>query len=500
MNFLPILLKDFYKSGHVFQYAPRTRRIYANMTGRGTRVAGVDATVPYGLQYCNLEYLQRQFTEQFFQKPREEVLRWYKRRMDNALGVGAVPVKHIGELHEVGYLPIRIKAIQEGTLLPLRVPMFTIVNTQDPFYWLTNMLETLMSCVVWLGTTSATTAYHYRLAFERYARETGADPAFVKWQGHDFSFRGMGGVEAAVISGSAHLLSFTGTDTIPAIDFLEGYYGANSDVEMVGGSVPATEHSVMSMGQQAGEHDTIHRLLTEVYPTGPVSVVSDTWDFWNVVAHTLPDLREVIMARDGKLIVRPDSGDPVKIICGDPDAPEFSYAWYGAIALLWTTFGGSINEKGYKVLDPHVGLIYGDSITRERQEAILGGLKANGFASSNVVLGIGSYTYQHVTRDTYGLATKATYGETGRTSRELFKAPKTDDGTKRSACGLLRVERIRGRLTLTEHCSWEEEQLGELRTVFEDGHLVVRESLAGIRARVDSQIAQALAVPEAVQA
>src|SRR5690606_3285764 len=139
---------------------------------------------------------------------------------------------------------------------------------------------------------------------------------FVDWQGHDFSMRGMAGLEAAELSGAGHLLSFTGTDTIPAIDFMEKYYNANSDNELIGGSVAATEHSVMSMGQNNAEQDTFERLITEVYPSGIVSIVSDTWDLWKVLTEYLPNLKDKVMARDGKVVIRPDSGDPVDIICG----------------------------------------------------------------------------------------------------------------------------------------------------------------------------------------
>ena len=200
---------------------------------------------------------------------------------------------------------------------------------------------------------------------------------------------------------------------------------------MIGGSVPATEHSVMCMGTKDNEIGTFERLITELYPTGIVSIVSDTWDFWQVITEYLPQLKSRIVARDGKVVIRPDSGDPVKIIVGDKDAVPGSPEYKGAIECMWEVFGGTVTEKGYKLLDSHIGLIYGDSITLQRQEAILGGLKEKGFASFNVVLGIGSFTYEYVTRDTYGFAMKATYGEVNGEPRNIFKDPKTDDGTKK---------------------------------------------------------------------
>jgi nicotinamide phosphoribosyltransferase len=451
----------------------------------------VTEIVFFGLQYFMKEYLVKQFDELFFSRPKEEVLKQYARRMDFYLGKDSITYEHISALHDLGYLPLEIKALPEGCLVPMRVPVFTIKNTLPEFFWLTNMLETLLSAILWKPCTSATTAFQYLKNFSRYAKETvGSDAGFIPWQGHDFSFRGMSGIEDALMSGAGHLLSFAGTDTIPAIDFLETYYNADCEKELIGGSVPATEHSVMCMGMQDNEMDTFKRLIADVYPSGIVSIVSDTWDFWQVITEFLPALKPVIMARDGKVVIRPDSGDPVKIIIGDESAPEGSPAYKGAIECMWETFGGTVTEKGYKLLDSHIGLIYGDSITTERQLAILEGLKKKGFASYNVVLGIGSYTYEYVTRDTFGFAMKATYGEVNGIGRDIFKDPKTDDGTKRSAKGLMQVfhDPVTGKLELKDQCSWEEEAQGELKTVFKDGRILVDRTLAEIRDRIREHV------------
>ena len=491
MNISPIILKDGYKVGHKFQYPEGTTLVYSNLTPRKSRNAEVDEIVFFGLQYFIKEYLIRQFDTCFFGRPKEEVLKAYARRLDNYLGKDSITYRHIADLHDLGYLPLEIKALPEGSLVPMRVPVFTIKNTLPEFFWLTNMLETLLSAVIWKPCTSATTAFAYLKAFTQYAKDTvGEDAGFIPWQGHDFSFRGMSGIEDAVMSGAGHLLSFAGTDTIPAIDFLEEYYNANCEKELVGGSVPATEHSVMCMGTQGDEINTFDRLITDVYPSGIVSIVSDTWDFWQVITEFLPQLKSKILARNGKVVIRPDSGDPVKIIIGDKDATTGSPEYKGAIECMWETFGGAITEKGYKLLDGHIGLIYGDSITTERQLAILEGLKEKGFASYNVVLGIGSYTYEYVTRDTFGFAMKATYGEVNGVGRDIFKDPKTDDGTKKSAKGLMQVYRDlqTGKLALKDQCTWEEEALGELKTVFKDGRLKVDSSLEEIRGRVKGHL------------
>src|ERR1700744_4832420 len=393
MRISPILLKDGYKVGHKFQYPAGTTLVYSNLTPRKSRNASSNEIVFFGLQYFVKEYLIRQFNEGFFKQAKDAVVKAYARRMENYLGKDSISYQHIADLHDLGYLPLGIKALPEGCLVPMRVPIFTIKNTLPQFFWLTNMLETVLSALLWKTSTWATTAFEYLRTFTRFAKETvGDDLSFIPWQGHDFSFRGMSGIEDAVMSGAGHLLSFSGTDTIPAIDFLEQYYNANAETELIGGSVPATEHSVMCMGTQDGEVKTFERLIAEVYPAGIVSIVSDTWDFWQVITEFLPALKDKILARNGKVVIRTDSGDPIKIIVGDDQAPVGSPEYKGAIECMWEVFGGTVTPKGYKLLDSHIGLIYGDSITTERQIAILEGLKRKGFASYNVVLGIGSVT------------------------------------------------------------------------------------------------------------
>jgi len=479
----PLGLTDGYKVDHRRQYPNSTTLVYSNWTPRNSRIENINEVVFFGLQYFLKKYVIDDFEKYFFSQPKEDVVKKYSRRINNYLGPNSVGSEHISELHDLGYIPMVFKALPEGVAVPLRVPMFTMYNTIDKFFWLTNYFETLLSTTVWMPCNSATLAREYRKILDKYATETTSVPEFVNWQGHDFSMRGMAGLEAATISGAGHLLSFTGTDTIPSIDFLEEYYGANSDNELVGGSVAATEHSVMSMGTDSGEFETFKRLITEVYPAGVVSIVSDTWDLWRVLTDFLPRLKNEVIARDGKVVVRPDSGDPVKIICGNSDSLNKAEQ-KGVVELLWDLFGGVVNDKGFKELDSHIGAIYGDSITLERANAICENLKLKGFASTNVVLGIGSYTYQHNTRDTFGFAMKATYGEVDGKGREIFKDPVTDDGTKKSARGLMKVVKENGRYKLLDRVSWEDEKEGELIEVFKNGALLVNHSLKDIRERV----------------
>lgn len=479
----PLLLTDGYKVDHRRQYPDNTTLVYSNWTPRKSRIDGVDEVVLFGLQYFIKKYILEDFETYFFKQPKEKVVAQYARRINNYLGENLVGTQHIADLHDLGYIPMVIKSLPEGSAVPMRVPMFTIYNTKPEFFWLTNYFETLLSAIIWMPCTSATIAKQYRKILDKYATETSSVPEFVNWQGHDFSMRGMAGIESAVCSAAAHLLSFTGTDTIPAIDLLETYYNANSDSELIGGSVAATEHSVMCMGTTEGELDTFKRLVCEVYPKGIVSIVSDTWDLWKVLTEYLPKLKNEIIAREGKVVIRPDSGDPVDIICGNPNGKNDNER-KGVIELLWDVFGGHTNAKGYKELIPPIGAIYGDSINLERAVQICERLKAKGFASTNVVLGIGSYTYQFNTRDTFGFAMKATYGEVNGVGREIFKDPVTDDGTKKSAKGLMKIVRENGTYKLIDRVTWDEERTGELKEIFRDGKLLVDQSLSDIRERI----------------
>lgn len=480
---------DFYKTDHRRQYPEGTQLVFSNFTPRSTRTSSQEV-VFFGLQYFLKEYLINRWNEEFFNYPKEIAVARYEQRMNSSLGPGAIQTQHIEALHDLGFLPIAVLALPEGSIVNLRIPCMVLYNTHPEFFWLTNYLETILSCILWGPCTSATTAHCYHQLLSQYAEQTNGDTSFVQWQGHDFSFRGMFGLEAAQMSGAGHLLSFTGTDTIPAIDFLEKYYSCSSKTELIGGSVPATEHSVMSMGMESDELKTFKRLITEVYPSGIVSIVSDTWDFWRVLTEYLPKLKKDIEKREGKVVIRPDSGDPVKIICGDPDAPKGSPENKGAIECLYDVFGGTVTEKGFIQLNPCIGLIYGDSITFERCEAICAGLKKKGFASTNVVLGIGSYTYQYVTRDTYGFAMKATYGEVHGEGKAIWKDPKTDSGEKKSAVGLLAVyesDSPFGGYTMIENATWDQVQNCAFKMVFKNSQLYIDQSLSEIRQRLVSE-------------
>ncbi len=475
----PELLIDGYKLDHRRQYPPGTEYVYSNWTARKSRIDGQNEVVFFGLQYFLQKYLQEDLQNFFFNYTGQQVEQRYVNFINKYLGPNTIGADHIKSLHNLGYFPLRFDALPEGALIPIKVPMFTVENTAPDYFWLVNYIETLLSYIVWMPCTSATIAYRYRKLFEERAKTAGDVLDNIKYQGHDFSFRGMAGLEAAALSGAGHLLSFDGTDTIPAIDLVEKYYSASN----VGASVPATEHSVMCAGGEVNELETFERLL-DLYPTGILSIVSDTWNLWNVLDVILPKLKDKIMARKGKLVIRPDSGDPVDIICGT--GPGVSSDKKGVIETLWDIFGGTETYLGHRVLDEHIGAVYGDSITYERADHISKRLMAKRFSPTNLVYGIGSYTYQYQTRDTFGFAMKATWAQVDGKPYSLFKKPITDSGEKHSAKGRLAVlTDDEGKYYVKQDVQPDDFTL--MCTIFEDGKFYERDSFSTIRRRLWSQ-------------
>ena len=464
---------DGYKLDHRRQYPKGTEYVYSNWTARGSRVKDVTEVTFFGLQYAIKKRLMEDF-EKFFAADVDEVCAEYQQMLDDYLGPNDIGTDHIRALHSLGYIPLEFKALPEGTRVPLRVPMLTVENTHPDFFWLTNYFETILSAELWMPMTSATTAGRIRELLNSWAIKTTGSIEGVGFQGHDFSMRGMAGLDAAVISGMGHLTAFTGTETVPVLSAIKHYYPTTG---FLAGTVPATEHSVMCAGGQDDERETFQRLL-DLYPTQILSVVSDTWDFWNVLTDILPSLKDQILARGekgGKLVVRPDSGDPADIICGtsrvlDPEELEFDKTPQekGAIELLWDEFGGTINKQGYKVLNPAVGLIYGDAMNFGRITDIVERLAAKGFASTNLVFGIGSFNYQYQTRDTFGFAMKATNVVIDGEEKAIFKDPKTDSGLKKS---------LKGRVVVAKTEYADDGADGPL-TAYDDSQVVMRDEIA----------------------
>jgi nicotinamide phosphoribosyltransferase len=412
-----------------------------------------------------------------------------------------------------------------------KIPFFTIRNTHNKFAWLTNFLETYLSAQLWKSATIATITYEYRKLANQFALLTTGTNDGTEYQIHDFCFRGMSGWTDSMTAGAGFALSSRGSDNIPAIYYLEQYYGADCTKEFIMTSVPASEHSIACLGIAVdGELATYRKWITVDYPTGIVSIIADTVDFFRVVTEYAAALRDEILARKvnehgiAKVVFRPDSGDPADIICGtaiqvdalpdyrltdihpgavyrykelywqvEKDENGHPIDWVnvvatpeqkGAVECLWDIFGGTITEQGYRVLHERVGLIYGDSITLSRALEIFTRLKAKGYASTNVVLGVGSYTCQYLTRDSAGMAVKATAAQVNGEWFELFKAPKTDNGTKKSAKGLLRIEEVDGSYVLHDQQTPEQESQGCLQLVYEDGQFHNLTTLSEIRSRL----------------
>ncbi|UOL48447.1 hypothetical protein QGX12_gp024 [Pseudomonas phage Kremar] len=603
-NFLMQLATDGYKLGHGPMYRKGTTVVGSNLTPRTDKIHRRNCTAFYDGKLvwvggqAAVQELNENWIRTFFTQPKAQVIEEYEEFLTGYLGRDLPTTQQMAALHDLGYLPLEFRSLPEGTLVPMGIPVLTITNTLPEFFWLVNYHETPLSTSTWKTATNATIAREYRLICEHYTKLTGCYDAFtVSVMCHDFSMRGMSGIEDAARSGIGHLTQFIGTDTLPAITFAKRYYDATG---MIGISVPATEHAVTSNNIISIERELmlqeyefvneeqreiyvkmakadedirliaevmfVYVLITEIVPNGIVSNVSDTYDFWGMLSRGYPYLKEVIMAREGfgpqpgKLVVRPDSGDPVEVICGAialnvDDSEDFGeiefqavrwmeknqanfkvdegyeftfvcndgrYAslqissypgeehgngsdlyfevhcgWYedeptaemkGAIRVLFETFGGTTTETGHKLLDSHIGLIYGDSITTKRALEILDRLAENGYAAANVVFGVGSFTYQCNTRDTFGFAVKATNSVINDDEVAIFKDPKTDS-KKKSAKGRLLVtadvEQDGYPLYLEDNVTAERENdPDQLLTVFfRDGVFLKRVTLDEIRSR-----------------
>lgn len=414
MNVNPLLLIDFYKATHHEQYPAGLTKMVSYYTPRMSRLADVDKVTMFGLQAFIKEYLVDGFDTNFFNRSEEVVVAEYERVLNATLGVGSYESQKIRDLHKLGYLPLTISAVPEGTRTAIGVPQIEITNTHPDFVWLVNTIETMLSCYMWHTQVSAEVGYRYRKIVDKYKAMTCDDNVQAARLLGDFSMRGQQSVESATKSSAGWCLSFLNTATVPAILWLENNYNCDCTKEPVAYGAISTEHSVMcsNFAVDGDEITHVKRLLTEIYPNHSFSMVSDSYDYWRLVEEILPQCKAEIMNHNGCISIRGDSGDPVQVVTD-------------TVFKLWDIFGGTVNSKGYKVLDPHVKAIYGDSITPQRCEAIYEILEKNGFAINNVSLGVGSFSmmclenfdennhahYNPYTRDTFGIAVKATYAE-----------------------------------------------------------------------------------------
>lgn len=551
-----ILLSDFYKQSHAEQYPKDTAFLASYATARMSRLPQKELIV-FGVQAFIKRFLIDNFNETFFNRDFDEVLVEYKEIMGNTFPLKYVDIEKFRKLHELGYLPIEVAGLPEGTKVPIRsafelpegqcqVPFLRIVNTHPDFAWLTEFLESLTSSEVWYPMCVANQAYLYRQIVNKWYWITGCDDSTRKSAISEFGFRGGKGLEAAILASSAFLTSFNKTATIPAIKYIHDYYGDDYDNGNIASGMISTEHSVMCSNYAVdGDEETfLKKLFKEVYPTGAVSVVMDTYDYWeNLKRCGVGELKDIIINRDGAVFFRGDSGDPVDIICGckpkryetlkdvmysrsavavnEPFYVEDEHKYYklikvcgadkyvelddtpvevlGTVELLWSMFGGTVNEAGYKVLDRHVRTIYGDSITPTRAEQIYQRLAEKGFAACNVALGAGSFSMNCVesedgrlypfTRDSYGIAIKATWcSDVHGNERQIFKNPKTDTGKfKKSQRGLIYVTENENK-EIVAYDQYRVQTLPEegnlLQPIFRDGKMLKEETLENIRNRV----------------
>lgn len=465
-----MLLTDGYKLDHRRQYPKGTEYIYANWTARSDKHfplpegRKLDGYVVFGIQYLCMKYLIEDFKKNFFERSEKEIAEEYMGFMQSYIGYNQaqqVGVDHIIELHRLGFLPIEIRALPEGTVCPIGVPCLTITNTDERFFWLVNYLETLISCTLWPMMTSATIAREYKKELKRHCEKTGIP--MNDFMIHDFSMRGMSGIESSILSGMGHLTCFSGSESLPAIAEMRRYYDPEYKANI--STIFATEHSVACSNTEFDEEgpsdfEYIGNMLN-LYKDGMFSIVADTYDFWRFIGNYIPKYKCDIMRRNGRVVIRPDSGVPEDIICGvDAQLNFFSkeydpFKGRGAYQTLMEIFGCTYTRKGYKVMDDHIGMIYGDAITLERQAEIYRRLENKGISASNLVLGVGSYTYLgRVSRDSLGFAMKTTNCCINDEWKEIYKDPKTVCGMpKKSLRGFINLYEEEGRIVAKDRQS-----------------------------------------------
>lgn len=541
----PLYRTDGYKPGHQAMLAPGTTRLYGTWIPRNLKHApkGIKKIVS-ALHQGVWREIHDIFDEYFFKLPIEEAMQFPK---DMELYL-MLPYDgdHFEKLWEQGYLPLAVQALPEGIETLPNIPHQTFINTLHGFAWLTLYMETIVSNLAWEGPTAATIARQYRKICTEWVMKTDPENMWlVDYMCHDFSSRGLSGEWSQIAVGLGHAMSFRGSDTLIAIPAARYYYNEPKD-EVIINSVLASEHSVTCTGifyyqkeLKAGNLDheikkyydfdapcdgsvdnpdylAIAELLNLrdwliKFPKGILSVVSDTFNLWKLITFILPRLKDLIMARDGKLVIRPDSGDPADIVCGEilynyngfsgktingdflkkykitSEEYENSPQAKGVIELLWDAFGGTVNEQGYNRLDSHIGCIYGDSITLDRQLDIYSRLADKGYSSTVIVLGVGSFTYRYTTRDTEGWAAKGAWFETHGEGYNIYKDPITDDGGKKSLKGFQFVYldkdgEYQTMGEVTEEKAYSEDNI--LQLIYKDGKFFNQTTFTEIRNRL----------------
>ena len=570
----PILMTDSYKLSHILYTSPGVKTIYSNFTPRFThylkaRFPNFDGKIVwFGLHAALVQVMVEAWQRNFFEKDKDTVIQEAKDILRPYIGMQ--DFSHFEKLHDLGYMPVEILALKEGSLITKGIPCFTITNTHEDFQWLPNYLESILTVQLWKIMTVATIGRLFKMNSEDFAMQTTGSIEGTEFQNHDFSLRGHSGYESAGGCGAAFLISSSGTDNVPALQFIRSYYGTDIALNPVAFSIPAGEHSVTTLGIQinarnhldlpleqrliTAEYDYLEEVLAK-FPTGILAYVADSYDYFSFLTDILPLAKDTIMGREGKLVIRGDSGDPVEIICGSDikdysDAkdldkaaytafsqnfyvkshkdPQLSVKFYykdscykttydirfdkrgdldgwscaetipyeltpeekGTIQILYETFGGTVNDLGYKVLDEHIGMIYGDGITMERAIEVFTRLKYKGYASLNIVFGIGAYSIASMlSRDDLGIAVKATAATVTNGDSSItvpvYKEPKTDT-SKKSAKGFLKVsyDKDTEMYSLEDNVTYNDSYEGEMKIVFIDGVFTEQPTFQEIKDRL----------------
>jgi nicotinamide phosphoribosyltransferase len=456
---LLVLNTDSYKTSHWLQYPPGTTTVFSYIEARG---GSLPYTVFFGLQALLKEYFTKPVTADDVALAAE------------VCAAHGVPFNRDGWNHVVaahgGRLPLRIRAVPEGTVVPVNHALVTVENTDPACYWLTSYVETAL-LRIWYPTTVATHSHATRRLIADALARTGS-PEGLPYKLHDFGARGVSSLESATLGGMAHLVNFMGTDTLSALLGARAYYGE----PMAGHSIPAAEHSTITAWGRDGELDAYRNMLRQFgRPGALLAVVSDSYDLDAAVTRLWGGaLRDEVIASGATVVIRPDSGDPTSVVLR-------------TVQSLDAAFGSDVNAKGYRVLR-HVRVIQGDGITRESIASILAALAGAGYSADNVAFGQGGALLQQVNRDTLGFAMKASAAEVGGQWRDVFKAPVTDPAKRSKAGRLTLMRRGDAFATVRVDSPGYQQALVDgatevLRTVYQDGRLLVDDSFAAIRAR-----------------
>ncbi len=455
-----IIDTDSYKASHFLQYPPNTTRAFFYLESRGSE-RDYTETVFFGLQYLLKNYFLAPFTQAMVEEAREVIT---KHGLPfNYDGWTNLIAKHHGKLL------LRIRAVAEGSVVPLHNVLMTVETTDDEFAWLGSWFESQLMRI-WYPITVATQSFYIKRDVYRFLQETADDAdAEIPFKVHDFGSRGVSSQETAAIGGAAHLVNFLGTDTMASLLLHRKFYHA----EMAGFSISAAEHSTITSWGRAGEIEAYRNMLRNfAKPNSLVAVVSDSWNIYNAVEKIWGEqLKQEVIDSGATIVIRPDSGEPIEVVSR-------------VAHLLAEKFGTTTNSKGFKVLK-NVRIIQGDGVNEQSIHAILQRLKDEGFSASNIAFGIGGSLLQKINRDTLKFAYKCSAIVVGGELRDVYKQPITDSGknSKKGRLDLIKVENGEYKTVKLEDAETISAENSQLRTVFENSELLIDDNLEEIRKR-----------------